>query len=252
MGEDWSGHEYTVIGGRRMHAAVLGPPTAAEVVCVPGLGVSHRYYLRLARELSPGVRTVAVDLPGFGFSRGPRRALDVRGLSLALAAWLRSTGRAGTAMLANSAGCQVVVDLAVHAPELLGPVVLIGPTMDASARGPLRQAARLLADARLERPDVWLIIGRDYLGCGLRRPAATLAHLLADQIERKVEHVPTEAVVLRGERDPIAPRDWAAALAAGLPHGRLVEIPGAGHVPQHSHPAAVAALVRELTVSAAG
>ena len=27
-------------------------------------------------------------------------------------------------IVANSVGCQVVVDMAVHAPELIGPVVL--------------------------------------------------------------------------------------------------------------------------------
>lgn len=242
----WSGHEYTAVGGWRMHAAVLGPPGAAEVVCVPGLGVSYRYYLRLARALDPALRTAAVDLPGFGRSSGPARALDVRGLSHALAGWLRSTGRAGSPLVANSAGCQVVVDLAVHAPELLGPLVLIGPTMDASARRPWRQVARLLSDVRFERPSVWLLFAGDYLRCGLRRPAATFGHLLADPVERKLRHVSVEAVVMRGRHDPIAPPAWTATVAAGLPRGRLVEVAAAGHVTQHRRPAAVAAVVRDL------
>lgn len=252
MSRGWSGHEYAMVGGRRMHAAVVGPCTAPEVVCVPGLGVSHRYYLRLGRSLDPGARTVALDLPGFGRSDGPARALGVRGLSRSLAAWLRSTGRAGAPLVANSAGCQVVVDLAVHAPELLGPVVLIGPTMDRAARSPLRQVGRLLADAAYERPDVWLLIARDYLQCGLRRPAATFAHLLADPVERKLGHVPVETVVARGRNDPIAPRTWTAALAAGLPFGRHVEIAAAGHVAHHRRPEAVAAVIRELLRTRAG
>lgn len=33
--------------------------------------------------------------------------------------------------------------------------------------------SRLLADAPHERPDVWLLFARDYLGCGLRRPTTT-------------------------------------------------------------------------------
>ncbi|TDC49936.1 alpha/beta hydrolase [Jiangella ureilytica] len=252
MGSGWSGHEYTLVGRRWMHAAVRGPASAREVVCVPGLGVSHRYYLRLGRALDPGARTVAVDLPGFGRSAGPARALDVRGLSRSLASWLRSTGRSGAPLVANSAGCQVVVDLAAHAPELLGPVVLIGPTMDRAARHPLRQVARLLADTAYERPDVWLLIARDYLQCGLRRPAATFAHLLADPVERKLGDVPVEAVVVRGRHDPIAPRAWTAALAAGLPHGCHVEIPAAGHVTHHRRPEAVAAVIGELLRTRAG
>ncbi|WP_171110245.1 MULTISPECIES: hypothetical protein [Streptomyces] len=43
------------------------------------------------------------------------------------------------------------MDLAAHAPELVGRVVLNGPTVDRRARSAGRQAARLLRDARRER-----------------------------------------------------------------------------------------------------
>ena len=52
--------------------------------------------------------------------------------------------------MANSTGCQVVVDLAVHSPELLGPVVLVGPTVDRGARSIRQQCVRLFADQRWE------------------------------------------------------------------------------------------------------
>src|SRR5215208_331442 len=95
---------------------------------------------------------LAPDLPGFGRTVGPARALDVRGLSVALADWLRATNRAGALLLANSTGCQVVVDLALHSSELLGPVVLVGPTVDRRARSVFQQWLRLVADQRWESP----------------------------------------------------------------------------------------------------
>lgn len=242
----WSRHECTVVAGWRMHAAAFGPTGGRELVCVPGLGVSHRYYLRLARALAPGIRTVAVDLPGFGRSSGPPQGLDVRGLSDALAGWMHATGRVGTAVLANSAGCQVVIDRAYREPGLAGPLVLIGPTMDRTARSPLRQIGRLLLDVRYEPPSIWLIFARDYLPFGIRRAVRTLRHLLADPVEQKLSGVGVPAVVVRGEHDPIAPRRWTADVAAGLPNGSWVEVSGAGHVTHYGDPRAVARIVSDL------
>ncbi|SNR96872.1 Pimeloyl-ACP methyl ester carboxylesterase [Streptosporangium subroseum] len=227
-----------------MHAAVLGPPSAPEVVCVHGLGCSHRYFLPLARHLVPASRVVAVDLPGFGRTPGPREPLNIRGLSLALAGWLRATGRGGAPLVANSVGCQVVVDLATHAPELLGPVVLIGPTMDADARSAWRQGIRLAANMRFEHPSLIPVLARDYLVCGPRRYFATLAAALADPIEDKLQHVRTPAVVMRGAHDFIVPQAWAWRVASLLPQGKLVEVPGAGHTLNYSAPADVARVIR--------
>ncbi|GEC02399.1 hypothetical protein SSP24_00540 [Streptomyces spinoverrucosus] len=45
---------------------------------------------------------MAVDLPGFGRTPGPPGPLDVHGLSLALADWLRATGRGPAPLVADS------------------------------------------------------------------------------------------------------------------------------------------------------
>jgi pimeloyl-ACP methyl ester carboxylesterase len=182
----------------------------------------------------------------FGRTPGPREPLDVRGLSTALAAWLRATAREGALLLANSAGCQVVVDLAQHSPELLGPTVLVGSTVDVHARTPARQLVRLLADLPRERPMLWLVLARDYLTCGPRRLLATSRALLDDPVERKLAHLHTPTVVVRGGRDPIAPRAWAEQVAARLPNGRLAEVPGAGHALNYSAPLELTRITHEI------
>lgn len=242
----WGISEFTPAAGTRMHAAVSGTAGAPEVVCVHGLGCSHRYFGPLAGRLAPDARVSAPDLPGFGRSRGPATALDVRGLSVALADWLRATGRAGAALVANSTGCQVVVDLAVHSPELVGPIVLNGPTMDRHARSALRQISRLLRDAAFERPTLGLVLARDYVDCGPRRFLTTFARKLEDPIERKLPLVQAPAIVVRGSRDPIVPHGWAAEVSRLLPDARLVEVPGAGHTLNYSAAAPLAELALEL------
>jgi pimeloyl-ACP methyl ester carboxylesterase len=242
----WEGSEHTAAAGTRVHAAVVGRADAPVVVCVHGLGCSHRYFLPVARELARSARVVAPDLPGFGRTRGPAHALDIRGLSLALADWLRATGRGGALLLANSTGCQVVVDLAVHAPELLGPVVLVGPTVDPQARSASQQWARLVADSRWERPGLGPVLLRDWIASGARRYAETLRYMLTDPIERKLHHVNVPAVVVRGGRDPVVPRAWAEEVAQGLPDARLAEVPGTGHTVNWSAPRELARFVRPL------
>ncbi len=216
------------------------------MVCIHGLGCSHRYFLPFAQSLAPAARVVAPDLPGFGRTKGPLDGLDVRGLSRALADWLRVTGRRGVVLVANSTGCQVVVDMAVHAPDVLGPVVLNGPTMDRHARSAARQGARLVMNGLFERPSLGLLLARDYIDCGPRRYFATFAHKLADPIERKLHLVASPAIVARGRRDPIVPHEWAAEVAELLPSGRLVEVRGAGHTLNYSAPGELAQMAREL------
>jgi pimeloyl-ACP methyl ester carboxylesterase len=255
VGSDgWDWHEVIRAAGTEVHAAALGPSSAAAlVVCVHGLGCSHRYFLPLARALvHRGQAVVAPDLPGFG--RSPARSADqlsVRGQSLALADWLTATGRAGAVFVANSAGCQVVVDLATYAPELLGPVVLCAPTMDRHARSTPRQLGRLLADVGRERPSLIPVIARDYLTCGPRRLLVAFRHVLTDPVEDKLPHVPTTTVVVRGGRDPIVPHTWATEVAALLPRGRLVEVPGAGHALNFSAPEALARITLSVIPGAA-
>lgn len=238
--------EWTPVAGARVYAAVWGEDSQPTVVCVHGLGASHRYFLPFAAAMAGRAQVVAPDLPGFGRTPGPSEALDVAGLSRALAGWLRATARGGSVVVANSMGCQVVVDLATHAPELLGPLVLNAPTTDASMRTARQQASRLLADVPLEGPWLPVVLARDYLACGPRRFARTLQAMLDDQVASKLVAVGSPAVVVRGSLDPVVSRRWAQRVAAGLPRGCYVELPRSGHALNWSRPERLASVVGPL------
>src|SRR4028119_988264 len=92
----------TVVKGLRMHARVSEGRTAGgpPVVLVHGLVVSGRYMVPLLEELARSPTVYAPDLPGFGRSEGPARALDVAGLADALATWMRAAGLSGGALVA--------------------------------------------------------------------------------------------------------------------------------------------------------
>lgn len=242
----WRASEHVVADGTRFHAAVHGRPGRPVVVCVHGLGCSHRYFTPLARHLARDAFVVAPDLPGFGRTPGPRVALDVSGLSSALGGWIRATGRDGATLVANSAGCQIAVDLAVHAPDLIGGLVLSGPTVDRRARGMVRQTLRLLRDVPHERPTLGFVLAGDYARAGPRRIIATARHALNDRIECNLPLVRSPTVVVRGERDPVVSREWALEVSRLVPHGRYVEVPDAGHAVNYSAPEALAQITRPL------
>ena len=242
----WTASEHVVVDGTRFHAAVHGRPGRPVVICVHGLGCSHRYFAPLAGHLARDAFVVAPDLPGFGRTPGPTGALDVSGLASALAGWIRATGREGATLVANSAGCQVAVDMAVGTPELVGALVLTGPTVDRRARGMVRQTLRLLRDVPHERPTLGFVLARDYARAGPRRVMATARHVLNDRLECNLPLVRSPAVVVRGERDPVVSREWALEVSRLLPQGRFVEVPDAGHAVNYSAPQSLARIIRPL------
>lgn len=242
----WPEHGWTQVDGYRLHAAASGGTGRPVVVLVHGQGVSHRYLGPLARRLSHGARVVALDLPGFGLSPCDRTDLDVPDLAEAFAAWVQEAGLAGAVVVGHSTGCQVVVEAALRHPGLLGRLVLAGPTVDRRARTWAQQAGRLLADLALERPDLLLVLARDYARCGVRRYRQTFDHMLADRVEDKVGRLLQPVLLVRGSLDPVSPRAWNLLLLSRLVDGRLVELPWGGHNAGWSRPSAMARAVQQV------
>lgn len=210
---------------------------------VHGLGVSSRYLVPTARRLAPFFPTYAPDFPGFGRSERPRPTLRLPELADALVAWFDATALARPVLLGNSLGCQVIVDLAVRHPDRLAAAVLVGPTGDPAA-SLLRMILRLLVDATREPVSALPLQAFDYLVAGPVRVWHTAREMVRDPFVAKLPLVPHPVLVVRGERDPIAPHVWAARVADLLPAGRLATVAGAAHIVNYSHPATLVALVR--------
>jgi pimeloyl-ACP methyl ester carboxylesterase len=242
----WDGFtsSWVQVHGRRVHARVGGPQDAPAVVLLHGLGVSSRYMLPLARELTPHFRVHAVDLPGFGHSEPAPAALDVPGLADALLGWTDAAGLRSPALVANSIGCQIAVSAMARSPGAFGRAVLVGPTFDRRGRGAAGQIGRLLCTGVHERPGLAAVIVRDYAACGPRRVVRTARHALAHRIEDDLPEITAPVLVVRGGRDAVVPQRWAEEVIAALPDGRLAVVAGHGHALNYSAPGALAAAIR--------
>ena len=214
------------------------------MVLVHGLVVSSRYMVPTLLRLAADHRVYAPDLPGFGRSEGPPRALDVPGLARALDGWMEAVGLESAVLVGNSMGCQVIAELYARRPGRVERAVLQGPTMEPGARTLLRQAARLALDCLREPPAMILIEGLDLLAAGPLRSLRTFRHAADYRIEEKLPGLQAPALVVHGGRDPIVPEHWAREVAGLLPNGRLVVIPQAAHALNYNSPSELARCVR--------
>ena len=240
---------WTRVNGVAVHAKTgvrVAPPGAPVVVFVHGIGVTGRYLEPTMQALAAHLLVYAPNLPGWGRSETPPRALTIPELARTLAAWLDEVGIDAPTLVANSMGCQVVVDLAARVHGRASRLVLVGPTVEPGARTLPRQAARLVLDSLREPPSLLPLIAADYLRFGPRRFLATSRHALRDRIEEKLPLVEAPTLVVRGTRDALVSQEWAEQAARLLPVGELANVPGRAHAVNYNAPLALAALVREF------
>ena len=227
--------------GYDVSVADLGSGPQA-VVLVHGIGVSRRYFGPLARILATDRRVVALDLPGFGASRGPREALSIEEHATVVEQLIRESGLERPVLVGHSMGAQVVTEVAARNPGLAERVVLIGPVVQPGTRSAVRQAWRLLRDARFEPREANAIMLTDWMRAGPRRYFATVPSMVDYPLEDRLALITVPVVLIRGEHDPVTPLDYLQQLAVRPPDATVVEVVGTGHIAMYPRPELVAEL----------
>lgn len=240
-----------------------GPP----VVLVHGWSLSSAVFADEIALLARSHRVVAPDLRGHGRSAsGPPFGLAE--LAGDLEALLAALGLEDVALVGWSLGAQVAL---AALPQLRGRVrrlALVSATPRFVAddgwphglparsvevlaarvrRDPARAVARffdgLFVDGELDPPARAAATAlRDAIpvpdaGAAL----AGLDVLAREDLRPRLGAVDVPTLVVHGELDPICPAGAGRALAAAIPGARLHALPGAGHAPFLSRPAAVRA-----------
>jgi 2-hydroxy-6-oxonona-2,4-dienedioate hydrolase len=234
------------VGPWRFHSRQLShraPAGARWVVLVHGLGVSGRYMAPLALELADRFRVAITDLPGHGRTHPRGRHLGVSDMAVALAAWMHVAGVGGAHLVGNSLGCQVALQVAADGRVPVSRLLLVGPTMDPAAQGPIRQVGRLLRGVPREPVSLSLLA----LGEQLYRPTQAwhaLQAALAHPVGAVAHEVANPTVLVRGAADHVAPTDWLRQLSTWLRDAEVVELPVGAHGVHYAHPRRVAPLLR--------
>lgn len=210
-------------------------PAAPRFVLVHGIGMGAVTFTRFIDAILPDAEVLAVDLPGFGDSPEPERALSIPDTADLLAEALRaanaSTNRNDPVIaVGHSMGSQVVAELAARHPELVDRVVLFAPAVNAAERTVKQQAKRMMQDLFAGKPLIAMATGVvEYAKAGPRWFVKKLEPTMEHRIEDCLPQVAQPTLVLCGSKDRVTPPEWCYQVALALPDGELTVLGGPGH-----------------------
>jgi pimeloyl-ACP methyl ester carboxylesterase len=111
-----------------------GDPQGPLVVCVHGLGGSAINWAAVAPILTESCRVVALDLAGFGRTRGGGRSTTVQANQRLLHRFVTEVLDAPVVLVGNSMGGLICVLQAAAAPETVTGLVLVDPALPVGLR----------------------------------------------------------------------------------------------------------------------
>ena len=235
------------------------PDELPVLVLVHGAGMDASVWdAQLAVLAASGIPALAPSFPGHGLSQGtPLERIS------ALASWLlrltEAIGGKRWTVAGHSMGALVILEAALHAPDRIAGLALIGaaltmpvnPDLMAAAREDLPKAAALIsrwghgAKARAD--------GRAELG--RRRLESSAPGVLASDLAACAEYggpsmplsrIGCPTVVIAGAEDRMTPPEKSRVLARALPRAEFIEIPEAGHMLMAEAPDAIANVLARI------
>ena len=240
------------------------------VIALHPLALESTVFAGLGRVLARrGMKTIAVDLPGFGRSVGPAEAHTPAQLAEPILELARGLDEKPV-LLGISLGGRVALEAALAEPAVFRGVVLVAPYLPPRRRRwtqgmarcldprlagmlPLEHAWPLLKrlantlEARPQFEHDWFMRASARVAYYLSCPA-TRAHLIAAARDMALDPAfgPTgtwtrlgqlalPAAFVWGDRDWLIPRGHAAAVTRLLPKARHVRVPCSGHFMHGGH-----------------
>lgn len=272
------------VGGRHLFFYDAGAGERNPLVLVHGLGDEADTWRRLLPALARRRRVLALDLPGFGRSAGPRRAYTSAFFARTIADFMAALGVGRATLVGHSMGAAVAQRLAIARPELVERLVLIGGGLPARRRLPPGQLWLFLAPGLGEaiytglrrsqdgayatlrpyyhdldalpdeeraflRERVWARVwsgGQRQAFLSALRWLSIETATRADTFRERMARMRTPTLVLWGEQDLIVPRAAGEGLAGLLPCARLQVVAGSGHLPHQERPEIVEQLLAEI------
>lgn len=265
--------------GVRSFYLEAGRPGAPPVVLLHGLGATSASFLPMQWDLARDHHVFAVDLPGFGESDKPIRALDPAYFARWLVAWMDAVGLPRAHLVGNSMGGRVALEVGLTAPSRVDRLVLLAPSL---AWRRYRAAARIV---RLLRPELAALPLRVLHGLVLvslrgmfakpERVADAAMNAAADEFVRvfatprgriaffhaareiyledphgtrgfwdRLPALAPPALFVFGHEDRLVPRAFLRHVRRALPNAEYELFHDCGHVPQFELPERTNARVR--------
>jgi len=258
-----------------------GPRDAPAVVLLHGLGATNASMLPLLADLSRDHRVIAPDFPGFGASGAPHWRYRATDLARWLDAFLTVVDAKPAALVGNSLGGRVALEIGMTAPSSVSRMVLLCPSPAFRRLRQFTPLVRLLPpDAvvpPMPMPHRAVVMGIRTMFSKPDRLAPTWYDAAADEHRRvmrdyrhrraffaclkqiymeeafgdhgfwdRLPRMTTPALFIWGDRDRLVPASFERHVVAAVPHAESICMADSGHVPQFEHPEETARLTRQF------
>ena len=235
--------KFDTVNGTKFHYSISSLDNAKNIILVHGIGLSSRYMLPLAKELSSKYTVYAIDLPGFGKSESQSGADALNVAVNSLQTFIEQNKITDPILIGNSFGCQVIIKyLKQNSSD--APAVLTGPTINTYERNHVMQIIRWLQNLKNEPTKnlSWIPI-KDIIECGIVKVFKVLSVAIKDKPEEGLEKLNNRILFLRGDRDAIAPQKWLEFLANKNKSFSVSEFANAGHALNYNSPKSLAIII---------
>ncbi len=284
MDINWREHQrWVTIDGRRVNVIELG--SGPPVVFIHGLSGSWQNWLEQLPVFARDHRVITFDLPGFGASEMPREKITISGYGRFVEALLDELGVGSAAVVGNSMGGFIGIELAIRFPERVERLVLVSAAglsieylrneralavlgalgnrlaaysgwvasrSDALARRPV--ARRAIFGIVAHRPDrlPGPLVAEQVRGSGKPGFIPALDALTDYPIRDRLGEIACPTLIVWGAEDKLVPARDADEFARLIPNSRKVVWPQTGHVAMLERPEAFNALVQAFLAEEPG
>ena len=274
---------WVTIDGRRVNVIELG--SGPPVVFIHGLSGSWQNWLEQLPVFARDHRVITFDLPGFGASELPREKITISGYGRFVEALLDELGVASAAVVGNSMGGFIGIELAIRFPERVERLVLVSAAglsieylrneralavlgalgnrlaaysgwvasrSDALARRPV--ARRAIFGIVAHRPDrlPGPLVAEQVRGSGKPGFIPALDALTDYPIRDRLGEIACPTLIVWGAEDKLVPARDADEFARLIPNARKVVWPQTGHVAMLERPEGFNALVQAFLAEEPG
>lgn len=263
----------TASGELSFLTAGVGEP----VILIHGLGATKGSFLPTVSALADSFRLIALDLPGFGDSAKPLRAVyDPEFFARSVVHLMDALGLERAHVIGNSMGGRATLELGLRYPERVGRLVMLAPSLAWLRQRPWAPLVRLL------RPELgllqvtprsvveavvhqilpvaefsWVQAGVDEFLRAYLTPRGRMAfYAAARQIYLEEPHgadgfwtrlagLSAPSLFIWGKADRLVPIGFASHVRRAVPAARHIEL-DCGHVPQVERSAETHAAIRDF------
>lgn len=238
--------------------------TGPVVVFVHGFPMDHRIWVAQLAGLAGVCRVIAVDLKGFGKSRGSE-AFTIDSMADDLAVFLRAVKATPCVLVGLSMGGYISFSVALRHPEVLKGLVIVSSRASADApqaregRQKMAELAQREGSGAVADQMLPKVLGAATMAAGsevvmrLREimescPPLTIANAsfaMRDRADRTAE-LPSLAMpvlVVLGDQDGLIPVSVGQEMACACARGELAVVSGAGHMAPMESPEKVNAIL---------